>query len=60
MKSYEIRPKDKVGEYIQTGAEFFIVDMKRKKVYPSQDIRLSELSEKLESDECFIVREYEV
>ena len=60
MKSYDIRPKGNVGEYIQTGTEFFIVDMKRKKVYSSQDIRLSELSEKLESDECFIVREYEV
>jgi hypothetical protein len=60
MKSYDIRPKDKVSEYIQTGAEFFVVDMKRKKVYPSQDLRLSELSEKLESDECFIIREYEI
>jgi hypothetical protein len=32
---YEICRKSKVGEYLQTGQEFFVVDMKKKKIYSS-------------------------
>lgn len=55
--SYEICRKSKVGEYIQTGQEFFIVDMKKKKVYSSADLRLREISEKLESEDTFVFKE---
>lgn len=55
-QKYEICNKDKVGEYIQTGTEFFIVDMERKKVYSSLDLRLREISEKLEKDTTFVVK----
>lgn len=55
---YEICRKSKVYEYIQSGTEFFIVDMEKKKVYSSCDLRLSELSEKLEMENSFIVKPY--
>lgn len=60
MKNYEVVRKSKVGEYLQTGKEFFIVDMEKKKVYSSNDLRIREISEKLEADTCFIFTEYEV
>ena len=41
--SYEICRKSKVGEYIQAGQEFFVADMKKKKIYSSNDLRLREL-----------------
>ena len=31
--SYEICRKSKVGEYIQVGQEFFVADMKKKKIF---------------------------
>ena len=31
--SYEICRKSKVGEYIQAGQEFFVADMKKKKIF---------------------------
>lgn len=55
MSSYNIVRKSKVSEYIQRGVEFSIVDMEKKKVYSSNDLRLRELSEKLDSEETFIV-----
>ena len=36
---YEICRKSKVGEYLQTGQEFFVADMKKKKIYSSNDLR---------------------
>lgn len=57
-KDFEIIRKSKVAEYLQTGVEFFIVDMERKKVYCSNDLRIREISEKLENDQCFIVKSY--
>ena len=30
---YEICRKSKVGEYLQTGQEFFVADMKKKKIF---------------------------
>jgi hypothetical protein len=57
-KRYEICRKSKVYDYIQSGTEFFIVDMEKKKVYSSCDLRLSELSEKLEMEDSFIVKPY--
>lgn len=56
-QKYEICRKSKVYEYIQHGIEFFIVDMDKKKVYPSTDLRLRELAEKLDSDNTFVVKE---
>ena len=57
MNNFEIVRKSKVSEYIERGVEFSIVDMERKRVYSSNDIRLSELHEKLNNDKCFIVKE---
>lgn len=56
MSNFEIVRKSKVAEYIERGVEFSIVDMERKKVYSSNDIRLNELHEKLNNDNCFIVK----
>lgn len=49
--------ESKVSEYLQEGTEFFIVDMEKKKVYSSFDLRLKELSDKLEKDTVFVVKE---
>jgi len=57
VKDFEIVRKSKVFKYLETGVKFFIVDMERKKVYSSNDIRLSELHEKLNNDNCFVVKE---
>lgn len=57
MDQYEIIRKSKVTEYIQTGVTFYVCDMSRKKVYCSDDLRLSELSEKLDRDDTFIFKE---
>lgn len=54
---YEICRKSKVGEYLQTGQEFFVVDMKKKKIYSSNDLRLRELSEKLDLEHTFVFKE---
>ena len=56
---YEIVRENKVAEYLQDGTEFFIVDMEKKKVYSSFDLRLKELSDKLEKDTVFVVKEAE-
>ncbi len=55
--SYEICRKSKVGEYIQIGQEFFVADMKKKKIYSSNDLRLRELAEKVDSEETFVFKE---
>lgn len=55
--SYEICRKSKVREYLQTGQEFFIADMKKKKIYSSNDLRLRELSEKLDLEHTFVFKE---
>lgn len=55
--SYEICRKSKVGEYIQRGQEFFVADMKKKKIYSSNDLRLGELAEKVDSEETFVFKE---
>lgn len=55
--SYEICRKSKVGEYIQAGKEFFVADMKKKKIYSSNDLRLRELSEKVDSEDTFVFKE---
>ena len=54
---YEICRKSKVGEYIQAGQEFFVADMKKKKIYSSNDLRLRELSEKVDSEDTFVFKE---
>lgn len=54
---YEICRKSKVREYLQTGQEFFIADMKKKKIYSSNDLRLRELSEKLDLEHTFVFKE---
>ena len=53
---YEIIRESKVAEYIQMGVEFFVVDMDKKKVYSSLDLRLRELNEKLEKDNVFLIK----
>lgn len=57
MNNFEIVRKSKVAEYLERGIDFSIVDMDRKKVYKSVDIRLNELHEKLNNSNCFIVKE---
>lgn len=54
---FEICRKSKVGKYIQMGQEFFIADMKKKKIYSSLDLRLREILEKLESEDTFVFKE---
>ena len=54
---YEICRKSKVGEYLQTGQEVFVADMKKKKIYSSNDLRLRELSEKLDLEHTFVFKE---
>lgn len=56
-KIFEICRKSKVHEYIQNGEEFFVVDMGKKRVYPSGDLRLRELSEKLDREDTFVIKE---
>ena len=58
-QDYEICRKSKVGKYIQEGKEFFIVDMEKKKVYSSYDLRLRDISEKVDKESTFIVRRAE-
>ena len=53
---YEICRKSKVGEYLQTGQEFFVADMKKKKIYSSNDLRLRELSEKMDLEHTFVFK----
>lgn len=55
-QDYEICRKSKVGEYLQSGEEFYIVDMEKKKVYSSHDLRLREVNEKIKKDSTFIVK----
>jgi hypothetical protein len=57
MSKYEIVRKTKVGEYIQNDVPFFVVDMQKKKVYSSRDLRLGELLDKLDKDSSFIIKE---
>lgn len=54
---YEICRKSKVGEYLQTGQEFFVADMKKKKIYSPNDLSLRELSEKLDLEHTFVFKE---
>lgn len=57
MSKFEILKENKVAEYIQQGKEFFVVDMEKKKVYSSNDLRLGELAEKLDNENVFLVKE---
>lgn len=56
-QKYEMARESNVGDYIQNGIEFFIVDMDKKKVYSSLDIRLRDLDEKLGKENTFLVKE---
>ena len=58
-QDYEICCKSKVGKYIQEEIEFFIVDMEKKKVYLSYDLRLRDISEKVDKESTFIIRRAE-
>lgn len=54
---YEICRKSKVGEYIQTRTEFFVADMGKGKIYSSNDLRLRDLTQKIDSEDTFIFKE---
>ena len=54
---YEGGRKNKIRGGLQTGQEFFIADMKKKKIYSSNDLRLRELSEKLDLEHTFVFKE---
>lgn len=54
---YEICRKSKVGEYIQTGTEFFVADMEKKKIYSAYGLRLQDLAQKIDSENTFIFKE---
>lgn len=56
MGNYEIVRKSKIGEYMQTGVEFFICDMSKKKVYSSNDLRIKEISDKVNSENTFVFK----
>ena len=53
---YEIVRDSKVGEYLQNGVEFFVVDMDKKKVYSSLDLRLRDLMEKVDKENTVIIK----
>lgn len=57
QQKYEICRKSKVKEMIQSGEEFQIVDLEKKRVYSSLDLRLRELAEKVDKDTTIIIRE---
>lgn len=57
MSKFEICKKSDVSKFIESGTEFFVVDMDKKKVYSSDDLRLRELAQKIDSDNTFIVKE---
>ena len=57
MSKYEIVRKTKVGEYIQNDVPFFVVDMEKKRVYCSHDLRLGELLVKIDKEDSFILKE---
>lgn len=52
--NFTIRPKSKVGEYLQTGRLFYIADLNKKKIYSSNDLRIGDINEKLESENVFM------
>lgn len=52
--NFTIRPKSKVGEYLQTGRLFYIADLNKKKIYSSNDLRIGEITEKLDSENVFM------
>lgn len=54
---YEICRKSKVGEYINTRTEFFVADMKSKRIFSSYDLRLRDLAQKIDSEDTFIFKE---
>lgn len=56
MGNYEIVRKSKIGEYMQTGVEFFICDMDKKKVYNSNDLRIKEITDKVKSENTFVFK----
>lgn len=53
---YEFVRKSKVGKYIQSGEEFFLLDMDRKRIYCSSDLRLRDLSEKLKKESVYVIK----
>lgn len=55
--SYEICRKSKVGEVYSGRAGVFCGCMKKKKIYSSKDLRLRELSEKVDSEDTFVFKE---
>lgn len=57
QQKYEICRKSKVKEMIQSGEEFQIVDLEKKRVYSSLDLRLRELAEKVDKDTTIIIKE---
>ena len=56
-QEYEIVRESKIEEYLQTGVEFFVVDMEKRKVYSSMDLRLRDLFAKLDKEGTFAVKE---
>lgn len=52
--NFTIRQKSKVGEYLQTGRLFYIADLNKKKIYSSNDLRIGDINEKLESENVFM------
>lgn len=57
QQKYEICRKSKVAEMIRSGEEFQIVDLEKKKVYSSLDLRLRDLAEKVDKKTTIIIRE---
>lgn len=53
---YEIVRKSKVGDFLRDSTEFFIVDMDKKKVYCSSDLRMREISEKIDNENTFVIK----
>lgn len=53
---YEFFRKSKVNKCLESGEEFFVLDMEKKRVYSSYDLRLKDLSEKLEKENVYVFK----
>lgn len=53
---YEFVRKSKVFKYLENGEELFLLDMGRKQVYSSNDLRIEDLFKKLNNETVYVFR----
>lgn len=55
-QDYEIFNKSKIYKCMESGTEFFIADMEKKKIYSSDDLRIREIDEKINDENTFVFK----